>query len=328
MNKANAIALINTGVLSVNRMLNLCMASSRNDQKINQKGYLDVVHEFINVWTAANPTSGTKDLIDVVAGNYIAEEGVVLIGSELWDREDFDYAFKKFTVRYLLLSAAASSGKYNQQEVFDFAEQYQEYYSQDHMPGFWTPVVNANILDADGLFKIATLDTKRVEEMEKLCLLIISKKLLDASQLLDVCAKYGGVKRIDFAAISTGTLSDTQVIKLMSKGDHDWRRVIKHLQLQDRFVDSLIPFGEEADSLALWQAITETVKENIATGCLSDDEIMTIMSNCNLGCKWTDAILYLRLGDRTTEDLIAFGDKVDSDLLWPAIVHAINQKKV
>ncbi len=326
MNNTNAIALIETGVLPVEKMLNLCMRASRNDPR----GHLDVIQAFVNVWLASDPyhpTSGGKQLIDVVAGLYGAEEGVIRILSKEWDREHFDYAFQKLSDRMLLLFMAASSGKYNQQEVFEFAREYQGYYSPDHMPHFWAPVVSADILDAEGLFRVAMLDTKQFAEMLKLCLHIISKNLLSASQLWDLCIKFENHVKVDFAAIATGMLSDDQIVNLMINGVHDWKNLHQHLRLQDWSVERLITLGQKPQSGSLWQLLSEVIKKKIATGELSDDELIAIMSIRDLRCEWADAVPYLRLQDRTTEELIAFGEKVDSDMLWPAIIAAINSKK-
>lgn len=330
MNNTNAMNLIATGALSTVKMLDLCGRASDNDSKERK----ELVRMFLKIWKESNHLSGVQDLIDVITQRYSVESIVVSHFTYDWNKGHFEYAFKKLSCTQTLLCVAAASGKYNQEEVFDFSERYSSYGNEGHTASFWGDVVHAGILNAEGLYKIAMLksepDSQERIEMQKLCLLIISKNLLRADQLMALCDKYKTDNNVAFAAIATGHLSDDQIVSLVCNNvaNYGWLDVISYLHLEDRTVEDMISFGEKANNIKLWDSINAEVKLKIATGHLSDDQIIAVISNQNLRCEWKNAIPYLQLQFRNVEDLIAFGEKVDSDSLWPAIIDAIDRKKV
>ncbi len=260
MNNANAIALIETGALSTEKMLELCEKATFHG---NPHGAA-VVRAFVCNWKADNPLSSHQDLIDVIAGRSDMVQACFIkaVASD-WNKEDFEYGFQKLSRSGDLIFAAGPSGKYAQEEVFAFSKRLQP----SNVLDFWSCVVDANVLDAEGLYVVAMLDDQSWKEMQKLCLMVISKNKLSAEQLMNVCEKYKTRKEEAMAAIATGLLSDDQIVSLFSP--EGWQRSLK----------------------------------------------------------WDEVAVYLHLASRTAEDLIALGEKVNSDELWTILISEISSKK-
>lgn len=206
MNNANAIALIETGALSTEKMLDLCEKATDNYKDDLRRPA--VVRAFVRNWKATNPLASNQNLIDAVAdrSKSVQADTIYTIGSDL-SKEDFKYAFQKLACEGDLIFVAGASGKYGQEEIFRFSQRL----SYDSTLRFWERVVNADILDTEGLYAVAMLGHQHWVEMQKLCLLVISKSVLSAEQLMNVCEKYDSRKEVAMAAIATGLLSDDQI---------------------------------------------------------------------------------------------------------------------
>ncbi|MEI6811073.1 MAG: hypothetical protein WCK60_03450 [Candidatus Nomurabacteria bacterium] len=337
MNNANAIALIATGALSTEKMLRLCQTSfsKSNDAPSTTDSFttLEVVRAFIDQLGMTQTHLPNRELIDMAHTHFYLDTYIVKLTAKYWSRADFDHAFQVLNNGYDLICMAAASRDYNQQEVFGFCDRYPDDLS-DNPPSFWEGVVKANILDVDGLYKVAMLDSHNLDKMQELCLLIISKKMMNAEQLMNLCEKYQSNRAIAFAAIATEKLSDDQIIKLMSHVDNNnWpNEILQHFQFQDRTIEDLFALGEKARSSKLWEILSYEMLEKIADRSASDEQIITLMAlrsknHKQISFGWSDFIQYLRLEERTVEDLVMFGEKADSDELWPSIVEAINSKK-
>ncbi len=257
MNNANAIALIETGVLTTDKMLELCEKATDNYK--DDPSRPAVVRAFVRNWKASNPMSSNQNLMDVVAAcsRPVQAHTVYTIASEL-SREDFEYGLKTLVCEGDLIFVAGPSGKYTQKEVFNFSQRL----NHDNRLRFWEGVVNADILDSEGLYAVAMLCNQSWVEMQKLCLLVISKKMLSAEQLMAVCEKYDSHKEEAMAAIATGLLSDDQIVSLFSgswQRSLKWDEVAVHLRLDHRAVKELLTLGEKVDSDVLWPILTKAI---------------------------------------------------------------------
>lgn len=267
MKNANAIALIETGALSTEKMLDLCEKATDNYNDEPRRPA--VVRAFVRNWKAANPLASNQNLIDVVIGrsNPVQAHTVYTLASEL-SREDFEYGFQVLSCSGDLIFAAGASGKYTQDEVFAFGERFYNERSIESFPCYWTGVVNADILDADGLCKVAMRDSYQNAfayawvKIQELCILVLSKNKLNAEQVMEICKKFNRFE-VSVAAIKTGVLSDDQILSLKStatSSSHDyWGSVIPHLHLEERTVADLVTLGEKANSDKLWPSITKAI---------------------------------------------------------------------
>ncbi len=332
MNNANAIALMDTGALSTEKMLNLCTNTSigRNDKLPPS----EVFHAFVRNWKSANPEASNQNLIDLVAGDYYLSMFAVQTVAGEWNREDFEYAFQKFSSKEHLVFVACASGKYTEQEVFNFCDEYPNTIFGRDVVYFWTGVVQANVLDAEGLFKIVTLDIEMSTEWKQLILLIISKNLMSVEQLMAFYEEHKAQKvdeEIFFAVIATGRLSNEQIVEMVSFGNaliYDcYASLIPHLRLEDRNLEDLLSLGEKLNALKAWNGISVAIKKKLEDGCYSDDQVILIVSNQNLKIGWTTAACCFRLEARSVYAMIEIGEKVDSDELWPIIIKEINSRK-
>jgi hypothetical protein len=258
MNNANAIALIETGAMSTEKMLELCEKATDNYNDDPRR--TAVVRAFVRNWKAVNPLASNQNLMDLVAtcSKSVQAHTVYTIASEM-GREDFVYGFQKLSCVGDLIFVAGPSGKYTQDEIFEFSGRV----NKSNLIDFWGQIVNANVLDAEGLYRVAMLGHNSWPEMQKLCLSIISKNRLTAEQLMNVCEKYSSYKEEAVAAVATGQLSDDQIIFLCSKrnwqGRLEWDDILQYLKLEDRTVSDLITFGEKVDSDKLWPSITKVI---------------------------------------------------------------------
>jgi hypothetical protein len=262
MNNANAIALIETGALSTEKMLELCDKATDNYKDDPRRPA--VVRAFVRNWKSANPLASYQNLIDIVttATAPVQAHTVYTIASEL-SREDFEQCFQKLACEGDLIFAAGASGKYTQQEVFRLSQRL----GYESRPRFWESVVNANILDSEGLYAVAMLGNQSWVEMQKLCLLVISKNALSAEQLMNVCEKYSSHKEEAMAAIATRLLSDDQIVSLFSgswQRSLEWDEVVGYLRLEERTVSDLVTLGEKANSDKLWPSITKAINSKKA----------------------------------------------------------------
>jgi hypothetical protein len=100
-------------------------------------------------------------------------------------------------------------------------------------------------------------------DMQKVRLSAISKGLLSAEQMMEVCEKFYSHKEEAAAAVATGLLSDDQIIFLCSErnwqGRLEWDDILQYLKLEDRTVAELITLGEKVNSDKLWPSITKVV---------------------------------------------------------------------
>jgi hypothetical protein len=332
MNNANAIALMDTGVLSTEKMLNLCTKASigRNDKLPPS----EVFHAFVRNWKSTNPQASNQNLIDLVANDYHLSMFAVQTVAGEWNREDFEYAFQKFSSKEHLVFVACASGKYTQQEVFNFCDEYLNTIFGRDVIYFWTGVVQANVLDAEGLFKIVMLDIEMSTEWKQLILLIISKNLMSVEQLMDFYEEHKAEKvdeEIFFAVIATGRLSNEQIVEMVSFGNtliYDcYASLTPHLHLEDRSLEDLLDLGEKIDAFKMWAGISVAIKKKLKDGCYSDEQVILVVSNDNLMINWTIAAHCFRLEGRSVNSLIQLGEKVDSDELWPIIIKVVNSKK-
>lgn len=267
MNNANAIALIETGALPTEKMLELCEKATDNYNDNPSRS--TVVRAFVRNWKSANPLASNQNLIDVVAvsSESVQAYTIYTIASKL-ARNDFEYSFQKLTCGVDLIFAAGASGKYTQDEVFAFGERFYNEHSIESFPRYWTKVVNSNILDADGLYRVAMRDTYRNAfayawvKIQELAILVLSKNKLNAAQVMDICKKFDRFE-VSLAAIKTGVLSDDQILSLKSTArsvsNDFWGSVIPLLHLEDRTVSDLVALGEKANSDKLWPSITKAI---------------------------------------------------------------------
>lgn len=258
MNNVNAIALINTGALSTEKMLGLC--ENAHDNLNGDLRRYAVVRAFVRNWQSVNHLASNQDFINVVAGcsNSVQAISVSAVASK-WNKEDFEYAFQKLSCKGDLIFAAAPSGKYTQGEIFEFGSRVHD----NNVINFWKQIVYANVLDVEGLYKVAMLAYNPWYEMQKVRLSAISKGLLSAEQMMEVCEKFDWLKEEATAAVATGLLSDDQIILLCSErnwqGRLEWDSILQYLKLEDRTVADLITLGEKAKSDKLWPSITKAI---------------------------------------------------------------------
>jgi hypothetical protein len=169
------------------------------------------------------------------------------------------YGFQKLSCNGDLIFAAGPSGKYTQDEIFGFGSRVHD----NNLIDFWRQIVNANVLDAEGLYKVAMLAYNPWYDMQKVRLSAISKGLLSAEQMMEVCEKFYSHKEEAAAAVATGLLSDDQIIFLCSErnwqGRLEWDDILQYLKLEDRTVAELITLGEKVNSDKLWPSITKVV---------------------------------------------------------------------
>ena len=167
-----------------------------------------------------------------------------------------------------LIFAAATSGKYTQDEVFAFGERFYNKHSIESFPQYWTEVVNADILDADGLYKVAMRKGYQNwfayawVKIQELAILVLSKHKLNAEQVMNICKDFDRFE-ISMAAIKTGVLSDDQILSLKSTArsvsEDFWGSIIPLLRLDNRTVSDLIVLGKKANSDKLWPSITKAI---------------------------------------------------------------------
>lgn len=272
MNNANAIALIETGALPTEKMLELCEKATDNYNDDPRRPA--VVRAFVRNWKSANHLASNQNLIDVVAtsSKSVQAHTVYTIASEM-SREDFEYGFKTLLCGGDLIFAAGASGKYTQDEVFAFGERFYNEHSIESFPRYWTSVVNADILDADGLYKVAMRNSYQNAfayawvAIQELAILVLSKNKLNAEQVMDICKKFDRFE-VSMVAIKTGVLSDDQILSLESTArsvsEDFWGSVIPLLHLEDRTVSDLVALGEKANSDKLWPSITKAINSKKA----------------------------------------------------------------
>lgn len=272
MNNANAIALIETGALSTEKMLELCEKATDNYNDDPHR--LGMVHAFVRSWKLANPLASNQNLIDVVVASskLVQAHTVYIIASEM-SREDFEYGFKTLSCGGDLIFAAGASGKYTQDEVFAFGERFYNEQSIESFPQYWASVVNADVLDADGLYKVAMRKDYQNAfayawvTIQKIAILVLSKNKLNAEQVMDICKQFDRFE-VSMAAIKTGVLSDDQILSLKSTArlvsEDFWGSVIPLLHLEDRTVSDLVALGEKANSDELWPSITKAINSKKA----------------------------------------------------------------
>lgn len=272
MNNANAIALIETGALSTEKMLELCEKATDNYNDDPRR--LGVVRAFVRSWKLANPLASNQNLIDVVVASskLVQAHTVYIIASEM-SREDFEYGFKTLSCGGDLIFAAGASGKYTQDEVFAFGERFYNEQSIESFPQYWASVVNADVLDADGLYKVAMRKDYQNAfayawvTIQKIAILVLSKNKLNAEQVMDICKQFDRFE-VSMAAIKTGVLSDDQILSLKSTArlvsEDFWGSVIPLLHLEDRTVSDLVALGEKANSDELWPSITKAINSKKA----------------------------------------------------------------
>lgn len=272
MNNVNAIALIETGVLSAEKMLELCEKATDNYN--DDPRCSTVVRAFVRSWKSANPLASNQNLIDVVAtsSKLVQAHTVCIIASEM-SREEFEHGFEVLSCGGDLVFAAGVSGKYTQDEVFALGECFYNEHSIETFPRYWKAVVNADVLDADGLYKVAMRKDYQNAfayawvKIQEIAILVLSKNKLNAAQVMDICKQFDCFE-VSVAAIKTGVLSDEQILSLertaRSASEDFWGSVIPLLRLDARTIPDLVALGEKANSDRLWPSITKVINSKKA----------------------------------------------------------------
>lgn len=277
MNNANAIALIETGAMSTEKMLDLCEKATDNYNDDPRR--TAVVRAFVRNWKSVNHLASNQDFINVVVGcsNSVQACSVYAVASE-WSREDFEYAFQKLSCNGDLIFVAGPSGEYTQEEVLDFANGFKNNNYNINLLQYWELVIDIGVLDAEGLYKVAS-EARRYEcpyhhiiSKEIVCIKALLKKLMSAEQMMEICGLYDSSWDITLAAITTGLLSDEQVLLLINsktaylqrRPENFWGILVPHLRFSDRTVDDLITLGEKANSDKLWPSIVEVINSKKA----------------------------------------------------------------